>query len=186
MKLETARLVLRPWQERDRAPYIRINADPVVRRFYPDLNTPETTSGWIDRYIRKWHEDGISFFVVERKSDGAFIGDVGVSRLDYPVPGDPEFEIGWLTDSRFWGRGYAPEAAHASLDFAWKTVPRLPEIVAFTSRRNHPSRRVMEKIGMVRDPARDFEHPKVPPGHPLGPHVLYSIANPGKPVHRRA
>jgi RimJ/RimL family protein N-acetyltransferase len=180
MRLQTDRLTLRPWEERDRAPYVRINADPVVRRFYPDLNTPETTNGWIDNYIRKWNEDGISFFVVERKNDGAFIGDVGVSRLDYAVPGGPEFEIGWLTDSRHWGQGYAPEAARAALDFAWETLPGLPEIVAFTYKRNYASRRVMEKIGMVRDPERDFEHPKVPEGHFLRPHVLYSIANPGR------
>jgi RimJ/RimL family protein N-acetyltransferase len=54
----------------------------------------------------------------------------------------------------------------------------LPEIVAFTFRGNIPSRRVMEKIGMARDPAADFEHPRLPPGHPLRPHVLYRIANP--------
>lgn len=178
MRIETERLLLRTWKESDREPYVRINADPVVRRFYPDLNTPERTNASIDRYIERWHHDGISFFVVERKADGAFIGDVGVSRLDFEVPGNAEFEIGWLTDRAFWGLGYAPEAARAALDFAWAKLPDIAEIVAFTSRRNRPSRRVMEKIGMVRDPARDFEHPKVPEDHWLRPHVLYAIGRP--------
>ncbi|MEX0627007.1 MAG: GNAT family N-acetyltransferase [Cucumibacter sp.] len=177
MRIETGRLILRPWENRDRAPYVAMNADPVVRRFYAAIGTPETTNKWIDSYMQRWAEDGISFFVLERKSDGVFIGDAGVSRLDFEVPGNPEFEAGWLIGKAFWGQGYVPEAARAALEFAWGLLA-VPEIVAFTYKGNHPSRRVMEKIGMVRNPARAFARPKVPEGHLLRPHVLYSIAHP--------
>jgi RimJ/RimL family protein N-acetyltransferase len=62
------------------------------------------------------------------------------------------------------------------LDHAWGLG--LGEIIAITYVGNLPSRRVMEKIGMHRDPADDFLHPDVPEGHPLRPHVLYRIGRP--------
>jgi RimJ/RimL family protein N-acetyltransferase len=49
----------------------------------------------------------------------------------------------------------------------------LAEIVSFTTAGNLRSRRVMETLGMKRDPADDFDHPGLPEGHPLRPHVLY-------------
>jgi RimJ/RimL family protein N-acetyltransferase len=49
------------------------------------------------------------------------------------------------------------------------------EIVSMTTPRNKRSRAVMQRLGMTRDPADDFEHPRLPEGHPLRPHVLYRI-----------
>jgi RimJ/RimL family protein N-acetyltransferase len=86
-------------------------------------------------------------------------------------------EIGWVLRPEFWGRGLAPEGAAAWLSYAWDVL-ELPEVVAFTAAVNAPSQRVMQKLGMVRDWAADFLHPKVPEGNPLRPHVLYRIANP--------
>jgi RimJ/RimL family protein N-acetyltransferase len=51
----------------------------------------------------------------------------------------------------------------------------LQEVVSFTTTANHRSVRVMEKIGMVRSESEDFDHPKVPIGHPLRRHILYRI-----------
>lgn len=85
-------------------------------------------------------------------------------------------EIGWVLAARCWGQGLAPEGARAWLEYAWHIG--LPEVVAFTAARNQPSRRAMEKIGMCRDPAADFAHPRLAEGHPLRPHVLDRIANP--------
>lgn len=179
MRLETERLILRPWQASDRAPYARFNADPQVRRFYPSTLTPAQSDALVDGMVAGLERDGYGFLAVERKSDGAFVGDVGVARLDFHVPGDPRNEIGWLLGREFWGFGYAPEAARACLDHAF-TVLGLPEVVAFTYRGNLPSQRVMEKIGMTRDPTADFDHPKAPEGSPVRPHVLYRIVNPGR------
>jgi RimJ/RimL family protein N-acetyltransferase len=82
--------------------------------------------------------------------------------------------VGWRLARSAWGRGLATEAAREALRVAFDEVG-LPEVVAMTSVVNTPSRAVMERLGMTRDPADDFEHPGVPPGHPLRPHVLYRI-----------
>jgi RimJ/RimL family protein N-acetyltransferase len=83
-------------------------------------------------------------------------------------------ETGWRIAREHWGRGYAPEAARAALAFGFERLG-LAEIVSFTAVGNVRSRRVMEKIGMAHDPAGDFEHPGLPPGHRLRRHVLYRI-----------
>ena len=97
--------------------------------------------------------------------------------LQAALPGRPRVEIGWQLDKAVWGQGLAPEGARAWLAYGWGTLG-LTEIVAFTAAINRPSRRVMEKIGMARDPAEDFDHPRLPDGHPLRRHVLYRIGAP--------
>jgi RimJ/RimL family protein N-acetyltransferase len=122
--------------------------------------------------------DGTSaFLAVERRSDGAMLGLTGTGAIDFEIPTAPKLEIGWLLGQQYWGQGYAPEAARVSLTHAFGPLGA-PEVVAFTAHVNEPSQAVMRKIGMTRDPAADFEHPSVPVGNPLRPHVLYRIANP--------
>jgi ribosomal-protein-alanine N-acetyltransferase len=82
--------------------------------------------------------------------------------------------VGWRLARACWGRGYASEAARAALAHGFDALG-LGEILSFTVPANLRSRRVMERIGMRRDPHADFEHPNVPPGHRLRRHVLYRI-----------
>lgn len=177
MRLETERLILRPWEDQDRRPYAAFCADREVRRFYPSVLTEAETNDLIDRFIAGAERDGFGFMVVERKDDGAMIGDVGLSRIPFTIPGNPDIEIGWLLGRPYWGNGYAAEAARACLAYAWDEL-NAPEVVAFTTHQNTPSQRVMEKIDMVRDAQADFDHPLVAEGNPLRPHVLYRIKNP--------
>ena len=181
MRLETDRLVLREWLEADKPRYAEIIADPVVRRYFPEVGTYADADAGIERARQRLVEHGYSFLAVERRSDGQFMGMLGMApfrdELRLAIPGAPMVEIGWQLGQSFWGHGYAPEGARAMLDFAWRTF-RPPEVVAITYKGNLPSRRVMEKIGMRRDPDADFEHPDMPQGHRLRPHVLYRIANP--------
>ena len=86
-------------------------------------------------------------------------------------------EIGWRLATAYWGRGLATEGARRVLQHAFSELG-LTEIVAFTVPANWPSRRVMEKIGMKHDPAEDFDHPRLPEGHPLRRHVLYRVKRP--------
>lgn len=174
MRLETERLVLRQWEDRDRPAFAACVGDPEVMRFYPRARDRAETDLWIDRMISFYERDGFGFLAIERKSDGAFVGHTGITRIDFELPGNPEVEIGWIVAKEYWGQGYAPEAARACLAFGFETLS-LPEIVAFTYRGNLPSQRVMQKLGMVRDPARDFEHPRIPEGHALRSHVLYAM-----------
>ena len=91
------------------------------------------------------------------------------------TPVDAPVEVGWRLARPAWGRGIATEAASASLDFGFDQLG-LAQIVAYTSRSNTRSRRVMERLGMSRDPAEDFGHPDVAVEDPLHPHVVYRIA----------
>lgn len=181
MRIETERLLLREWRDEDRALYADVIGDPHVRRFFPAVGSYADAVAGIEKSRQRLVEHGFSFMALERKSDGAFIGMLGMAPFDdllrNAIPGRPEVEIGWQLDKAFWGNGYAPEAALGMLQFAWDET-HLDEVVAITYRGNLPSRRVMEKIGMSYDPAGDFEHPNVPEGHTLRPHVLYRISRP--------
>jgi RimJ/RimL family protein N-acetyltransferase len=85
-------------------------------------------------------------------------------------------EIAWRLARPYWGRGYASEAARAALNHGFGELG-LEQIIAVTVPANQRSRRVMERLGMARDPAEDFDHPNVPEG-PLRRHVLYRMPNP--------
>jgi RimJ/RimL family protein N-acetyltransferase len=182
LRPETERLLLRPWEDRDRAPLAAIMGDPHTRRFYPRTLTPQETSAEIDLATEAASSNGFHFQAAELKDSGALAGLIGLGIIPdatrAAIAGHPRVEIGWVLDRRVWGQGLAPEGARAWLDYAW-TVLALPEIVAFTAAVNLPSQRVMEKIGMARDPSADFDHPKLPPGHRLRAHVLYRISSPG-------
>lgn len=181
MRLETERLILREWQDRDRAPLADILGDPHVRRFYPLTATPHEVNAQIDYAITMTAQHGYHFQAAELRRDGTLIGLVGIGRIPdatrAAIPSHPEVEIGWQLDKAHWGRGYAPEAAAAYLEHAWNTL-KLAEIVAFTAAINRPSQRVMDKLGMHRDLSDDFENPALPIGNPLRPHVVYRIRNP--------
>jgi RimJ/RimL family protein N-acetyltransferase len=101
-----------------------------------------------------------------------FIGFVGLSVPRFEAHFTPCVEIGWRLAYEYWGRGYATEAARAVLDFGFQQLA-LREIVSFTTTANLRSRAVMERIGMTRTPADDFDNPGVPAGHALRRHVLY-------------
>lgn len=177
MRLETERLILREWEARDFGPYASFVADPDVRRFYPTVVTREQSDANLRRFAEYLERDGYGLLAVERKADGQLIGDVGITPVDMSIRGNPPVEIGWLLGRQFWGQGYAPEAARAWIDHAFGTLD-LPEIVSWTSVLNLPSQRVMQKLGMTRDPADDFLHPRIAEGHPLRPHVLYRLKRP--------
>jgi RimJ/RimL family protein N-acetyltransferase len=83
-------------------------------------------------------------------------------------------EVGWRLARAHWGKGYATEAARAALAFGFEQVG-LNEIVSFTVPANTRSIAVMERLGMTRNPADDFDHPSLPEGSPLRRHVLYRL-----------
>jgi RimJ/RimL family protein N-acetyltransferase len=182
MILETERLLLRPWEDRDRRRMAAIQGDPQVRRFFPKTMTPEEVDADIDLAIEKTRVNGFHFQAAELKSTGDLIGLVGIGVVPdvirAAIPSHPEVEIGWVIGKEFWGQGLAPEGARAWLEYAWSIG--LPEVVAFTARLNLPSQRVMQKLWMVYDPADDYQHPKIGEGHPLRPHVVYRKKNPAR------
>ena len=173
--LETPRLRLRPWRETDLDSFAALNADPRVMKFFPALLTPEESDATAARIATFFEQNGYGFWALEEKGGAPFMGYVGLGVPRYEMPFSPCIEIGWRLAHEFWGRGYAREAANASLDFGFGNL-KLDEIVSFTATINQRSWRVMEAIGMKRSPDEDFNHPALAEGHPLQRHVLYRIS----------
>jgi RimJ/RimL family protein N-acetyltransferase len=174
-EIATPRLRLRGWLDGDRAPFARLNADPEVMRHFPGTLGRASSDRLVDAIVDGWRANGFGLWAVERLGDGALLGFTGLSRPSFEALFTPAVEVGWRLAREAWGHGYATEAARAALAFGFETVG-LGEIVSFTVPANARSRAVMERLGMTRDPADDFDHPKLPEGHPLRRHVLYRLS----------
>jgi ribosomal-protein-alanine N-acetyltransferase len=174
--LQTLRLVLRPWRDDDRAAFAAMNADPEVMKHFHATLTPAQSDEAADRMCAHIAEHGWGFWAVEVPGVAPFVGIVGLMSQRFALPGGETdwVEIGWRLARPHWGHGYAQEAAHASVDFAFRALKR-PDIVAFTVPENRRSRRVMDRLGMVHDPQGDFDHPMVPETSPKRRHVLYRL-----------
>ena len=177
--LTTPRLVLRPFEDADRQPFSDLNAHPLVVASLGVEATRAESDAMIDRYTAELARQGWSFWAVSERSSPGLIGMVGLHHVPPDLPCAPAVEVGWRLHPDHWGQGYATEAARASLDVGF--AAGVEEIVAFTTTTNTRSQAVMERIGMVRDPAGDFDHPSLPEGSPLRQHVLYRI---GASQHR--
>ena len=137
----------------------------------------------IDRLNTHIDSHGFGFWALEDRASGEFVGFTGLENVAFTAPFTPAVEIAWRLAHRFWGRGYAAEAARASLAFGFEIL-KLPEIVSFAVLDNRRSRRVMERIGMAHDPSGDFDHPRLPAGHPLQRHAFYRLpANSPSSLH---
>lgn len=172
--LETERLLLREWRPEDLAPFSSLNADPEVMRYFEAPQSRASSAEMMDRCNAILSEWGFTFWAVELKVSGACIGMLGLAPVPAEMPFAPSVEIGWRLDKAYWGQGIAPEGARAALRFGFEEAD-LDEVVSFTTVKNQPSRRVMEKIGMNCNDRDNFVHPKVSMGHPLAPHCLYRL-----------
>jgi 3-dehydroquinate dehydratase/shikimate dehydrogenase len=171
--LKTKRLILRPWKKEDLEPFAALNADLQVMEYFPSTLSREESDQLAGRIQAKFAEKGWGMWAVSAPAIADFIGFIGLNFVDsFSAPFTPAVEIGWRLGSGFWGQGYAVEGALASLQYGFETL-HLNEIVSFTATQNQRSRRVMEKIGMHHNMKDDFDHPKLPEGHPLRRHVLY-------------
>jgi RimJ/RimL family protein N-acetyltransferase len=155
--IETPRLRLRNWREEDVEPFIRhLNTAPVMR-WLGGVRTEEQQH-WVvrERFMRWQEERGFTFWLVERKEDGALLGFCGLKIADDAVsPVEGSLEIGWRLREDAWGQGYAKEAAQASLDFAFGTLAA-DRVVALTVQGNTASWGLMERLGMIRRPELDY------------------------------
>jgi RimJ/RimL family protein N-acetyltransferase len=175
LELRTERLLLRRWQPGDLEPYAALNADPVVRAHFPSTLTREESLDELTRFDARFDERGYSLWAVEVPGVADFIGFIGLNLTPWDAPFTPAVEVGWRLARSAWGNGYATEGARASLRYGFDVIG-LDEIVSFTTPANVRSWKVMERIGMTRDPADDFDHPMIPVGHPMRRHVLYRVS----------
>ena len=170
--ISTERLLLREWREDDRDAWAALNADPEVMEFFPNVLDRHQSDAAFDRIAATLDERGWGLWAADL--DGRFVGFTGLAVPRFVAPFMPTVEIGWRFSREVWGHGYATEAARAVLEHAFADLA-LPEVVSFTSVGNVRSRRVMQRLGMTRDPADDFDNPGIESGHPLRRHVLYRI-----------
>lgn len=173
--LTTTRLELRPWRDSDREPFAMLNADPEVMRFMPHRLERAASDALLDALQQAIAARGWGAWAVARRDDGEFLGYVGLATVSFSAPFTPCLEVLWRLKRSSWGQGYATEGARRCLAFAFETLAA-QDVHAFTVPANLRSRAVMQRLGMRHLADGDFEHPRLPVGHPLRPHVLYRIS----------
>lgn len=172
-ELGTDRLLMRRWRTSDREPFAALNADTEVMRFFPSVLDRAASDALVDRIDARFDEQGFGLWALEVRATGAFIGFTGLNPMPVGVPGEGGLEVGWRLARSAWHQGFATEAARAAVGMALGRLA-LAEVWSMTSVLNTPSIAVMERLGMQR--YATFDHPAVPEGHRLRPHVAYRIS----------
>jgi RimJ/RimL family protein N-acetyltransferase len=176
--IETERLILRPPTDADRDALFALNADPRVGEWLVGPLDREAADALVDRVLAHIARHGFGFWTVERKADAAVIGMAGLLAMGADLPPGPALEVGWRFIPAAWGSGYATEAARGAIYWGFANRPDAGEIIAITARTNLASQAVMRRLGMVHEPWRDFDHPKLAADNPLRPHVTFSLKRP--------
>jgi len=170
----TERLLLRQWREEDLASFAKLNADPRVMEYFPGLKTREESDASVKLMSNHIDRCGWGFWAASLIQTGEFIGFIVLEDVYFKAAFTPAVEIGWRLAFEHWGKGYATEGAKAALQYGFERL-HLQDIVSFTATGNMRSSAVMKRIGMHHEPNNDFDHPRLPAGHPLRRHVFYHI-----------
>jgi RimJ/RimL family protein N-acetyltransferase len=178
--LTTARLRLRLWRDEDLPAFAALNADPRVMQYMAKRLDRQESDASAERIRQHFTRHGFGLWAIELTDVADFVGFTGLSVPPFEAHFTPCVEIAWRLGYKYWGFGYATEAARAVRDYGFTHIG-LKQIVSFTIPANRRSRNVMERLGMKHSPEDDFQHPLLPEGHPLRHHVLYRLDCPAKP-----
>ena len=140
--IETERLVLREWRSADFESLARFYSDEEVMKFLGGVMEPDDAWRSLAGAIGHWHLRGYGTWAVERKSDAAMVGRVGLINPH----GWPALECGWTLGKPYWGQGYASEAAEAALRYAFLTQP-VERMISCIDPDNTASQAVAKRIG---------------------------------------
>lgn len=170
---ETERLILRTIEEGDAALQYRLLNTPTVMARLGGVKELHEIEAKHAKGMALYAQEGFSFLFMIEKATGEMVGHCGIKRVDNPLAKNlGDHEVGWLVREDRWRRGYAEEAMHAVLDWAFGRVSA-PHVVALTSEANVGSWKLMEKLGMVRRRELDFDDPAYPPEDQRT--ILYSL-----------
>lgn len=169
---KTERLILRDWRECDWAPFWQATNTPAVMRWLGGVADEQTQVAAQERLLSYERDHGHTFWVIERKVDGAILGFCGLKRCNQQGGPIGAMEVGWRLREDAWGKGYAREAATASLNLAFDRFGA-EEVVALTVNRNEGSWGLMKRLGMQRREDLDFACADFDAGDPLI--IIYSI-----------
>jgi RimJ/RimL family protein N-acetyltransferase len=175
-ELRTDRLLMRRWLHSDLAPFAALNGDAETMRYSPATLDRAASDAFAERIEARFEQQGYGLWALELTATGEFVGYTGLNPLPDGVPGVGGMEVGWRLARYAWHHGYATEAARAAVAVAFDGAG-LAQLWSMTAVLNEPSQAVMRRIGMT-EVAR-FDHPRIPAGHPLQPHVTYRLARRG-------
>ncbi|SER93235.1 GNAT family N-acetyltransferase [Sphingobium sp. YR768] len=177
-RLETDRLILREWRAGDIDPFMLALDTPDVMRWLGGSQPRSHYADMQQAMARMQAETGHCFWIIESRADGAILGFCGPRRGRHPAtPIYGEVELGWRLSASHWGQGLAREAAQAAIDWCWANLPDR-RVIAYTVPGNSASWGLMQRLGMARQAAMDFDHPYFAPGHPLCRHIVYALDRP--------
>lgn len=169
---ETERLILRDWREEDWPLFWEGTNTPAVMRWLGGVCDADKRAGAQDRLLSYQRDHGHTFWVLERKVDGAILGFCGLKLCNQAGGPLGMMEVGWRLREDAWGQGHAKEAATASLDLAFERFGA-DEVVALTVARNTASWGLMKRLGMQRREDLDFANADFDPEEPTI--IVYSI-----------
>lgn len=143
--IKTSRLILRALSEEDIDRFVHVLAEKDVLRYFPNSKPPSrsTVEKMVVEQLMHWQKYGYGWWAVEPRTERKFIGWCG---LQYLRETD-EIEVAYLLSRAYWGKGFATEAAQASLSYGFETLG-LQCIVGIVHREHKASQRVLEKLGM--------------------------------------
>ena len=140
--LFTERLILRPAAAEDLEPFAAFAANADTMRHLGGAKTRSEAWRMLAALIGSWTLNGYSMFSVVERNTGRWVGWIGPWKPDgWPAP-----EVAWGLASEFAGRGYAYEAAVATIDYAFDVL-RWPAVIHAISPENHGSIRLAERLG---------------------------------------
>jgi RimJ/RimL family protein N-acetyltransferase len=143
--LQTERLILRPWTPGDFEAFAAMHAEPDIMRYLSVEGKPLTRfQSWqaFCANFGHWQLRGFGMFAVVERATNEFVGRIG----PWHPEGWPGFEVGWTIRQKFWGRGYATEAARRSVEFAFTELGR-DSLISLIEENNVRSIRVAERLG---------------------------------------
>jgi RimJ/RimL family protein N-acetyltransferase len=145
-ELQTERLVMRGFREEDLGAMAEISADPEVTKWVGDPKGLSREETWrrIAYFVGHWELRGFGQWALFERDSGRLVGRAGLLQPE----GWPGLEVGWLVGRAFWGRGYAPEAGRAAMDWA-RDALGADHIISLIEDDNERSARVAEKLGMT-------------------------------------
>ena len=181
--MRSDRVLLRNWRDSDLEPWVEMNADPEVMEYFPAVLERVEAEAMAERIRSHLDEHGWGLWALEVPGEVEFAGFVGLAEATFEAHFTPAVEVGWRLARPAWGHGHASEAAKLAVGYAWDQLG-CDEVVSFTAQGNLRSRAVMERIGLTRDPADDFDHPRLEGDSPLRRHVLYRLSRPAQGASR--
>jgi len=146
--LETERLVLKFYGEKDKPDFINLFTDEsVMKRVDKGVLTTKQAEAFWHKLFEKLYPQNFKIWAVFAKEDLGYVGHAGI----YPrMTKKEDWEFVYFLCRNAWGKGFATEIARAIIEFGFEEL-NLMEVYATVDDDHFSSIRVLEKAGMKFD-----------------------------------